>query len=122
MAFSILNLQQIFGENATQDIDTLIIKKSDLIGLTASPSNTAESLLVAILLRASYAFEGSIGDEHGNKLSDEHGNSIGYSYRTFYEFLNVFIWEPKYVVRDENQLFIKDTIVAESYSNLPAWE
>ncbi|MBD2435829.1 hypothetical protein [Nostoc sp. FACHB-110] len=45
-------LQEIFGSNATQDINTITIRKSDLTGLTASASNTGESLLVAILLKA----------------------------------------------------------------------
>lgn len=48
-------LIQIFGTNATQDSSTITISKSDLagVGLTASASNSAESLLVAILLKAS---------------------------------------------------------------------
>lgn len=45
-------LQEIFGSNATQDINTITISKSDLTGLIASANNTGESLLVAILLKA----------------------------------------------------------------------
>lgn len=47
-------LVQIFGDNATQDSDYLTISKADLaaIGLTASSSNTAESLFVALMLKA----------------------------------------------------------------------
>ncbi|BAY21693.1 hypothetical protein NIES2100_14500 [Calothrix sp. NIES-2100] len=45
-------LVQIFGASATQDSTTLTITKSSLTGLTASGSNSAESLLVAILLKA----------------------------------------------------------------------
>ncbi|MBD2204943.1 hypothetical protein H6G33_04210 [Calothrix sp. FACHB-1219] len=45
-------LTQIFGTGATQDATTLTILKSDLTGLTASGSNTAESLLAAINLKA----------------------------------------------------------------------
>lgn len=44
-------LQQLFGANATQDMNSLIIDKTDLvaIGLTASATNSAESLLAAII-------------------------------------------------------------------------
>lgn len=47
-------LVQVFGTGATQDINTLTIQKSALaaVGLTASSSNTAESLMVALLLLA----------------------------------------------------------------------
>ncbi|MEO1682639.1 MAG: hypothetical protein AAFS06_05190 [Cyanobacteria bacterium J06631_12] len=44
----------VFGSNAAQTATTLTIDKADLaaVGLTAAPSNTAESLLTAILLLA----------------------------------------------------------------------
>jgi hypothetical protein len=45
-------LQQIFGAGASQTLTTLTITKADLTGLTSSANNTAESLLVAILLKA----------------------------------------------------------------------
>jgi hypothetical protein len=47
-------LIQIFGDNAVQDANTLTISKADLvtIGLVAASENTAESLFVAMLLKA----------------------------------------------------------------------
>lgn len=47
-------LQQVFGANASQTATELVIAKSDLaaLGLTASATNTAESLMVGILLLA----------------------------------------------------------------------
>lgn len=45
-------LQQIFGAGATQSATELILSKADLTGLTASANNSAESLFVAILLKA----------------------------------------------------------------------
>jgi hypothetical protein len=45
-------LQDVFGANATQNGTTLTITKADLTGLTASSNNTAESLLVALILKA----------------------------------------------------------------------
>ena len=47
-----LTLIEMFGSGATQDATSLTIQKSDLPRLTASASNTAESLLIAILLKA----------------------------------------------------------------------
>jgi hypothetical protein len=47
-------LAQVFGDNATQDSSNLTISKADLaaIGLTAQSDNTAESLFVALMLKA----------------------------------------------------------------------
>ncbi len=46
-------LTSVFGANATQTSTDLVIKKSDLVdtGLTPGASNTAESLLLAIVLK-----------------------------------------------------------------------
>lgn len=46
-------LTAVFGANATQDATALTISKSDLVstGLTPSATNTAESLLLAIVLK-----------------------------------------------------------------------
>ena len=47
-------LTQIFGAGAAQTATVLTIAKADLaaVGLTASSTNTAESLFVALLLQA----------------------------------------------------------------------
>lgn len=45
-------LVQIFGTGATQDNSSITIQKAALTGLTASSSNKAEALLVAIILKA----------------------------------------------------------------------
>ncbi len=47
-------ITDIFGPNAQQTATTLTIAKADLatVGLTATATNTAESLVVAILLLA----------------------------------------------------------------------
>jgi hypothetical protein len=47
----LLAIQDYFGENVSQNLNFLILKKSDLIGLTLNSSNTAESLLAAIIKR-----------------------------------------------------------------------
>ncbi|WGV23366.1 hypothetical protein [Halotia branconii] len=45
-------LTAVFGANATQTSTTITISKADLPGLTASANNTAESLLVGLVLLA----------------------------------------------------------------------
>lgn len=45
-------LQETFGADATQDLDSITILKADLPGLTAVLNNRPESLLVGILLKA----------------------------------------------------------------------
>lgn len=44
-------LNRFFGINARQDATKLYINKSDLQGLTSSSNNTAEAILIAIILR-----------------------------------------------------------------------
>jgi hypothetical protein len=50
-------LSQVFGAGATQTASSISISKADLatVGLTASATNTAESLLAAIVLLAKNA-------------------------------------------------------------------
>ncbi|NWF58116.1 MAG: hypothetical protein HXY43_02045 [Fischerella sp.] len=48
-------LTEVFGGGATQTATTITINKSDLPRLTASANNSAESLLVGILLKAKIA-------------------------------------------------------------------
>ncbi len=50
-------LAGIFGANATQSLTELVISKADLVavGLTASDTNTPESLLAAIVALAQSA-------------------------------------------------------------------
>lgn len=44
-------LISVFGAGATQTANTITINKADLPGLTAAATNTAESLVVGLLLR-----------------------------------------------------------------------
>lgn len=45
-------LTEVFGAGASQTATTITISKADLPTLTASSTNTAQQLLVAILLKA----------------------------------------------------------------------
>lgn len=46
------SLTDVFGAGATQDATTVTIQKSSLVTLTASGTNTAESILMSILITA----------------------------------------------------------------------
>jgi hypothetical protein len=43
-------IQELFGSGATQNSTSITIQKADLTSLTPSVSNTAESILVALLV------------------------------------------------------------------------
>lgn len=107
-----LTLQQLFGTNAVQDNQSLVIRKSDLPGLTPSANNTAESLLVAILLQAWYEFEGLLVDETGAAVVDEAGEAIAYDQRELYEKLNVWFWKRQFTGGRVLDSFVIDTFVA----------
>jgi len=44
-------LQEIFGASALQDLDSITIAKSDLVGLIADAENTGESIVAALVLK-----------------------------------------------------------------------
>ncbi|MBD2416083.1 hypothetical protein FACHB389_35500 [Nostoc calcicola FACHB-389] len=60
------SLTAVFGANATQNSTDLVIKKSDLTsaGLTPDANNTAESLLLAVNLKAKAALTEEARDEN----------------------------------------------------------
>ncbi|MBD2438260.1 hypothetical protein [Nostoc sp. FACHB-110] len=109
-----LTLQQLFGVNASQDNQTLTIRKSDLPLLTPSNSNTAESLLTAILIKALSNFQGFIEDENGNAITNEIDNPIEFNNQNYYS-LNLFRWRDNLINR-ANLLFVRHTIVIEVFS------
>lgn len=66
-------LADIFGAGATQDISTLTIQKSSLPGLTADSADSAESLLVGLML----LWLTSLTEV--NRLADETNRQITFS-------------------------------------------
>lgn len=104
-----LTLQQIFGANAHQDINYLVVIKNDFLSLTSTPTNKAESLLVAIVLNLHSNFEGVVLDENNLPVTDELDNNITFSNLNLYELLNVFHWKRQFL-----QTMIVDTFVVES--------
>ncbi|BAY22366.1 hypothetical protein NIES2100_21290 [Calothrix sp. NIES-2100] len=91
-----LSLAQCFGKNSLQNSNSLVIYKSDLPGLTPTAINTAEELVVGILLKILENFEGSITDENGNTITDVFGLPITYNQGDFVNAFNLFYWRINY--------------------------
>lgn len=111
-----MQLQQLFGANAYQDSDRLVISKGDL-KLTASATNTAESLFAAILLNALNPFEGFIEDESSNFLLDEDGSKIIYNNSSDYINLIITLWKHQYVAT-KALLIVLDIFLVEVNSEI----
>lgn len=108
-----LSLQQLFGANAYQNSESLVIDKRDFINLSTAAINTGESLLVAILLNACHQFEGEIIDELNRPITDELNRSITFNNSGLYEILNIFYWKRQFP-QMQSQSIILDTFVVES--------
>lgn len=109
-----LSLQELFGDGATQTSQLLVIKKSDLPGLTTSANNRAEQLLVALLLKVQEQFEGILVDEIGDIIVDETGDAVSYDNSELYT-LTVFYWR-KIFVQKNNRLYLSNQFVVFSYA------
>ncbi len=110
-----LTLQQVFGVNSTQDGQVLVISKSDLILLTPSSNNTAESLLIAILLNALRNFKGIIEDENYQPITDENSKPIEFDNSEAFELLKIFRWDSK-LIQTNYGIKVRDTLVIEVYT------
>lgn len=109
----VLSLQQLFGANAYQDSESLVIDKRDFINLSAAATNTGESLLVAILLNAYQQFEGNIVDGLNRPITDQLNKPITFNNSALYELLNIFHWRRQFL-QVQSQPKIIDIFVAES--------
>lgn len=115
-----LTLQQLFGENATQNEEWLIINKADLKMLAASENNRAEQLFVALILQVWGEFEGLITDEIGKTLVDETGEALGYDQSGLYEKLNVWFWKRQFTKERRLDTFVIDIFLSSSsMHNMP---
>lgn len=93
-----LSLQQLFGARVYQDSDRLVINKGDLSNLSANATNTAESLLVALVLTAHRQFEGVIESDSSTPITDENDQPITYTNKNIYELLNIFYWKQQFIM------------------------
>ena len=91
-----LTLQQLFGANATQNAQSLIIHKADLPRLFTLIDNRGEQLLAAILLQAHTNFEGVITDEQNTAIINEQGKIITFDNKELYKKLSIEYWKQQY--------------------------
>jgi|SRR6476661_11110799 len=87
-----LTPEQLFGEGFYQDAEVIRIQKSSLPRLTASPTNTAQSLLVSLILQAESNFSGFLQNENGEVLRNESNQPLEFDNSALYEFLVVSFW------------------------------
>lgn len=73
------SLADLFGANATETADHLIISKADLaaVGLDTYPDNES-AIVAAIVLNAVASFQGFLVDENGDRLVDGNGDGLAY--------------------------------------------
>ncbi len=107
-----LSLQQIFGDNAYQNVDFLVCSKDDFFNLTSVTSNRAESLLVAMLIKAFNNYRSQLTDSEGNIISDSINNRVTYNYIS--EFTDLKYWKRQYF-KGNNQPYLVDIFVLEVY-------
>lgn len=110
-----LDFYQVFGINATQDLNTLTIKKSDLPGLS---SVNPESLFVALLLKVQAVFGGTITDELNNTITTEVGQNLTYDNTNQYLKLNCFLWKIQLITLRDTPV-IRHDFVLEIYTPDP---
>ncbi|MEH2065138.1 MAG: hypothetical protein V7K50_23240 [Nostoc sp.] len=111
----LLSLTQIFGEGAYQDANMLVIQKASLLGLTPLSTNTAESLLVGILITALSAFQGVITDENNQAITDENNQPIDFDNSEAFLLLKMFLWQPFQFDRS-NTKYINNQIIINEYT------
>ncbi|MCC5599967.1 hypothetical protein [Nostoc favosum] len=112
-----LTLQDLFGVNAIQTADELIIKKSDLsvLGMTATTNNRAQQLVVAILLKALENFQGILTDENNTPITDENNIAIDYDNRNLWESLEMFQW--RFYIPDSYTDRVRNEIIVHHYES-----
>ena len=97
-----VSVEDLFGGGSYQDENFLIINKSNL-NISASNNNSAESLLAAIILKASFQFIGTLTVPGGELLTDPDNNPITYDNRNLFEISELSYYEryiPTGIIRD----------------------
>ncbi len=86
-----LSLSQAFGANASQSIDSLIISKTDL-SLLGAVNNTADSLVVAIILQLLDNFQGNLTDNNNDIVVDNNNISVTYDNSNYWDNIGLNYW------------------------------
>jgi|GEM_PF-3560393 len=103
------SLGEIFGVNATQDINYLVISKADL-SLTAAASNAPGETLAAIIIEPLY-----LCNDDGDAICADDGVPINND--MVWTDLIFFQWDTQIVTESgSNQLFDQETVVVEVFS------
>ncbi|MEH1906647.1 hypothetical protein [Nostoc sp.] len=89
---ALLKLQELFGASVVETLATVTIQKADLLGLTALPVNTADSLLAAIINTVNQRYEGELTDQNGAFVVDEKSIPITYDNHLYYTTTWVQFW------------------------------
>lgn len=95
-----------------KSLTELAIAKSDLtqVGLVASATNTAESLLVAILLLVLRSYQGQITAQ-GQPLTDNRERALTYKLESLYERIVLARWQSAFKLPDRRV----DTFICHLY-------
>lgn len=109
-----LSIEQLFGKGAYQDENVLVINKASLLRLSPTITNSAESLLVGILITALENFQGIITDENNQSITDENNQPITYDNSESFELIKLIGWKPFFFAIN-TQLYIKNQIIVFSY-------
>lgn len=113
-----LTLKQCFGVNATQNDALLIISKQDLPRLTPTSNNTAESLVVGIILKILENFEGKLTTALGETITDEKGIPITYEQGDIFDVFYLFNWRVIFRTKQGNDYRITQ-FVLQTISSYP---
>jgi len=87
-----LTPEQLFGEGFYQDSEVIRIQKGSLPRLTAAATNTAQSLLISLILLAASNFSGYLENESGEVLTNEQDQPLEFDNASLYESLVVSFW------------------------------
>ncbi|MEH2331567.1 hypothetical protein [Nostoc sp.] len=109
-----LSLADLFGKGASQDANVLIIQKAFLLTLTPLPINTAESLLVGILVTSLFTFAGIITDENNQPFTDENNQPITFDNSEAFELIKMIAWKPFQFNRN-GQPYVNNQVIVSFY-------
>lgn len=110
-----LSIVQLFGKGAFQNENNLVIQKSSLLKLTPNINNTAESLLIAILITALRNFQGNITDENNRVITGENNQFVSFDNSSAFELIKIIAWKP-FLVIENNQRYVMHQVIIDNYA------
>jgi hypothetical protein len=95
-------IKNLFGGLAEQNEQFLIINKADL-AINPTANNSAQSLLAAIILKASKQYIGMLTDENNAAVTDLNGNQVTFDNRSLFTQTSLTYYDrylPTGIIRD----------------------